>query len=201
MTTTCYRKRPVEVDTVQWTGDNEAELVEFTGHRFEAIPAAARAENPDVTAQVYDELHDTWVGVKTGQHIVRGVKGEFYPIAEDVLAETYERVEPGPAATEATDARTTTRVFAALHRAAEQDVTRVIDLYERWVKAGPPPIGTPMSRWWDKRLVELHDAILPPKTQLRTPDELRERAETDDITIHPAACTCTYGARCPNCRA
>jgi hypothetical protein len=35
-------------------------------------------------------LHTTWVGVKTGQWIVRGVKGEFYPIAEDVLAETYE---------------------------------------------------------------------------------------------------------------
>lgn len=35
-------------------------------------------------------------------------------------------------------------------------------LYERWVKAGPPPIGTSMSRWWDARLVELHHAIHPP---------------------------------------
>lgn len=69
---------------------------------------------------------------------------------------------PAPAVTEATDTATTTRVFAALHRSAEQDVTRVIDLYERWVKAGPPPLGTPVSRWWDKRLVELHDAIRPP---------------------------------------
>ncbi|MFB8772128.1 hypothetical protein [Streptomyces broussonetiae] len=57
------------------------------------------------------------------------------------------------------------RVFAALPRSAEQTVTRVIDLHERWVKAGPPPLGTPMSRWWDKRLVELHDAILPPDGQ------------------------------------
>jgi len=65
----------------------------------------------------------------------------------------------GPAATQATEAEKTARVFAALHRSAEQDVTRVIDLYERWVKAGPPPIGASLSRWWDERLIELHDAI------------------------------------------
>jgi hypothetical protein len=38
--------------------------------------------------------------------------------------------------------------------------TRVIALYEEWVKAGPPPFGTSLARWWDQRLVELHDAIL-----------------------------------------
>ena len=94
-----FRKRPVEVDTVQWTGSNEAELIDFTGHRFEAVRPEDRAENPEITAQVFDELHSTWVGVYTGQHIVRGVKGEFYPIAEDVLAATYE---PVPAAANTT---------------------------------------------------------------------------------------------------
>lgn len=66
-----------------------------------------------------------------------------------------------PAAPQPTDADTTTRVFAALHHSAEQDVTRVIDLYERWVKAGPPPLGVSLSRWWDARLIELHNAIRP----------------------------------------
>lgn len=64
-------------------------------------------------------------------------------------------------ATEATELETTARVFAGLHRSAEQDVTRVIELYERWVKEGAPPLGVPIARWWDKRLVELHDAIRP----------------------------------------
>jgi hypothetical protein len=57
--------------------------------------------------------------------------------------------ETAPARTQATEAEKTTRVIA---------------LYERWVKAGPPPLGTSMSRWWDARLVELHHAILPPVT-------------------------------------
>ncbi|MCI3246350.1 DUF6085 family protein [Streptomyces spinosisporus] len=77
---------------------------------------------------------------------------------------------PGPAATEATgatDRETTTRVFAALHQSAERDVSCVITLYERWVKAGPPPLGTLMSRWWDQRLAELHAAILPSADQAK----------------------------------
>ncbi|MFJ5638683.1 hypothetical protein [Streptomyces sp. NPDC093223] len=56
----------------------------------------------------------------------------------------------------------TTRLTAELARGAEADVKRVIALYERWTQAGPPPLGASMARWWDQRLVELREAILPP---------------------------------------
>lgn len=92
-----YRKRPVEVDTIQWTGDNIDELIDFTGGDFLLVNPGEGDFAPDVTAKVYDELHSTWVGVKSGQHVVRGVKGEYYPIAEDVFAETYERVDSSSA--------------------------------------------------------------------------------------------------------
>ncbi|WP_445524771.1 hypothetical protein [Streptomyces cyslabdanicus] len=102
MTSVRYRKRPVEVDTIQWTGDNEAQVQAFTGpQNFYALDDADRAnsDDPEATATVYDRLHSTWMLVYTGQHIVRGVKGEFYPIAEDVLAETYEPVLVDPVST------------------------------------------------------------------------------------------------------
>ncbi|MEI5520711.1 hypothetical protein WB388_08860 [Streptomyces brasiliscabiei] len=54
-----------------------------------------------------------------------------------------------------------TRALAGLARSDNDAVNRVMDLYERWVKAGPPPLGTSISREWDRRLVELRDAILP----------------------------------------
>lgn len=39
-------------------------------------------------------------------------------------------------------------------------------LRKTWIAAGPPPLGTSVSRWWDARLIELHDAILgQPKEQ------------------------------------
>lgn len=36
---------------------------------------------------------------------------------------------------------------------------RLADLHARWIKAGPPPLGTSINRWWDKRLVELGAAL------------------------------------------
>lgn len=140
MTVTRYRKRPVEVDTIQWTGHNEAEVQAFTGGpaKFYALDDEDRtnSDDPEATATVFDTLHNTWILVYTGQHIVRGVKGEYYPIAADVLADTYEPAD-----------------------AAEQGTTSAAALYEQWVKAGPPPIGVSLARWWDARLIELRKAI------------------------------------------
>lgn len=42
---------------------------------------------------------------------------------------------------------------------AEAGMRRVAALHDRWVKAGPPPLGTSISRWWDRRLVELRAAL------------------------------------------
>ncbi|MGW4300391.1 hypothetical protein ACWEHT_11500 [Streptomyces sp. NPDC004646] len=64
---------------------------------------------------------------------------------------------------------TTTGITAVLARMSEADVHRVTSLYERWVKAGPPPLGTSMARWWDARLVELRNAILPSDNQPGSP--------------------------------
>lgn len=44
-------------------------------------------------------------------------------------------------------------------------IRRVTALYERWLAAGPPPLGTLMARWWDARLVELREAIRPAAEQ------------------------------------
>jgi hypothetical protein len=87
---TCFRKRPVVVEAVRWTGDNEAQVREFADGLFKAVGPEGRNDDPDITAEVLDKLHSTWVGVKTGQWIVRGVKGELYPIDQEVLDETYD---------------------------------------------------------------------------------------------------------------
>lgn len=87
-----WRKKPVTVQAVQWTGDNEAELTAFAGDLFHAVDPDDRGDDPDQTAAIMDTLHNTWVRVYTGQWIIKGTKGEFYPITPEVLAETYERV-------------------------------------------------------------------------------------------------------------
>jgi hypothetical protein len=87
---TRWRKRPVTVKAVQWTGDNLPEVRQLAGECFDPLDEQDRAncDDPEATAQVYDKLHSTWVLVFTGQWIVRGVKGEYYPCAHEVLSET-----------------------------------------------------------------------------------------------------------------
>jgi len=86
MTIREYRKKPLTVRAVQWTGDNESELHVFTGGRFQAVDPEDRGDDPAITGAVLDVLHSTWVGVKDGQWVIQGVKGEHYPIDEEVLA-------------------------------------------------------------------------------------------------------------------
>lgn len=87
------RKKPVEISGVRWTGDNEDELVAFADNYFYAVDPEDRTDDPDQTGAVFDTLHSTWVGVYTGQWVLKGVRGEFYPCADDVLAETYDVVD------------------------------------------------------------------------------------------------------------
>jgi hypothetical protein len=94
-----WRKRPVVVDAVQWTGDNLDEIYEFAGcENFDMLDEQDRAncDDPEATASVFDKLHSTWVLVYTGQWVIRGIKGEFYPCADDVFRETYEPAAQEP---------------------------------------------------------------------------------------------------------
>jgi DNA repair ATPase RecN len=45
---------------------------------------------------------------------------------------------------------------------AEKRLARITALTDRWAQAGPPPLGTPLARCWDKRLAELNAALDEP---------------------------------------
>ncbi len=87
-----YRKKPIVIDAIQWTGDNDTDIHRFAPNHFYAVDPEDRtnSDDPDCTAAILDDLHSTWVGVKTGQWIIRGVKGEYYPCDAEVFATTYE---------------------------------------------------------------------------------------------------------------
>jgi hypothetical protein len=87
---TRYRKKPVIVDAVQWTGDNAAELATFAGKYFDVVDVQDRGDDPDKTAQVFDYLHSMWITMYNDQWVIRGVHGEFYPCDPAVFEQTYE---------------------------------------------------------------------------------------------------------------
>lgn len=84
MSIRAYRKKPVTVHAIQWTGDNYDEVKEFVGDSMETF-----------------HFKDT-IGIRTlegtmaayaGSYIIRGVQGEFYPCRSDIFEETYVEVE------------------------------------------------------------------------------------------------------------
>lgn len=79
-----FRKKPVVIEAIQFTGDNLYEVGEFIGgFEDEAEPGAIG----DCV------LIDTMEGVMRadiGDWIIRGVKGEHYPCKPDIFAATYE---------------------------------------------------------------------------------------------------------------
>jgi len=88
-----YRKKPVVIEAVQYTGtwDSVGEIQNFAGHHVEWVGEnfSYKGEPPMPTVK-------TWEGemfAKEGDYIVKGIDGEFYPIDEDIFNKTYEKVE------------------------------------------------------------------------------------------------------------
>jgi hypothetical protein len=79
-----YRKKPVEIDAIQYKGYYSDEIKEFFGgdaHEFDNAEGIRIATLEGVMlATPFD-----W--------IVRGVKGELYPVKPDIFEATYEAVE------------------------------------------------------------------------------------------------------------
>ena len=85
-----YRKKPIVIQAVQWTGRNAAEIKEFT---HDAFSPEHFLEYPECVAGIYDKLHGTWIRVNKLDWVIRGVKGEFYPCNAEVFIETFEPVQ------------------------------------------------------------------------------------------------------------
>ena len=80
-----YRKKPVVIDAVQFTGDNLDEIEAFVGKNL--------VGKMYLNDKVYDLAIRTREGLMsayTGDWIIKGVHGEFYPCAPDIFEETYE---------------------------------------------------------------------------------------------------------------
>lgn len=89
-----YRKKPVVVDAVQWTGSNHREMYDFlTGNVDGYIQASGDCFYIDHDKVAGGLVIKTLEGehiASTGDFIIKGVNGEFYPCKPDIFEKTYE---------------------------------------------------------------------------------------------------------------
>lgn len=84
-----YRKKPVVIEAVRWTGENGSEIEAFCGAN---VLFGTIYEPEPVCAACICTLEGKMYA-HPGDYIIKGVNGEFYPCKPDVFAKTYERVE------------------------------------------------------------------------------------------------------------
>jgi hypothetical protein len=80
-----YRKRPVVIDSVVYSGTNAADIAEFMN--VDEIESTAF----HITIPTLEGDHHAI----PGDYIIKGVNGEFYPCKPDIFHKTYERVDNG----------------------------------------------------------------------------------------------------------
>lgn len=85
-----YRKKPVEVQAIRFTGWNWSECLHFIGARPSIFDEQRRKGDPEFVD--IETLEGTMRCMK-GDYIIRGVNGEFYPCKADIFKKTYESVE------------------------------------------------------------------------------------------------------------
>jgi hypothetical protein len=84
-----YRKRPVKVDAVEWTGENAQEVAAFVGGQAELLEWGL-GKGKWIIFTLEGKME-----ASPGDYIVRGIKGEYYPVKPDIFKQTYEPVTDG----------------------------------------------------------------------------------------------------------
>ena len=76
-----YRKKPIVIEAIQYTGHNGKELVKFV-------------ENIIVNFnKFYIKTLEGQMEVSINDWVIKGVNGEFYPCKPDIFELTYEEID------------------------------------------------------------------------------------------------------------
>jgi hypothetical protein len=78
-----WRKKPVVIEAVQWSGNNQSEILEFCKD-FARIDIGNKLEIITLQGIMNASVND---------YIIKGVNGEFYPFKPDIFLKTYESAE------------------------------------------------------------------------------------------------------------
>lgn len=94
-----YRKKPVEIEAVKWTGENHREMFDFLTNytkRDEYMTTSGDNFYIDHSKVPGGLVIKTLEGehvASIGDYIIKGVAGEFYPCKPDIFEKTYEEVK------------------------------------------------------------------------------------------------------------
>lgn len=90
-----YKKKPIVVEAIRWTGSNLEEIRNFVGSDLieECVELFdIKRTLKKMLVDIAIETPEGTMRVDYGDYIIKGVKGEFYPCKSDIFEQTYEEV-------------------------------------------------------------------------------------------------------------
>jgi hypothetical protein len=82
-----FRKKPVEIEAVQFTRNNWEEIKKFTNDTAHSF-RTGRNELDYCIIPTLEGQHEA----TEGDYIIKGIAGEFYPCKPDIFEKTYDKV-------------------------------------------------------------------------------------------------------------
>lgn len=79
-----FRKKPVVIEAMCWNGQNQYAIFDWSGGQVAPSVSAQQLRVHTLEGALVANLGD-W--------IIRGVKGEFYPVESSIFALTYEPLD------------------------------------------------------------------------------------------------------------
>ncbi len=100
-----YRKKPVVIEASQFhkEGDHSDVILALKHRETGAIMGTSAPFTVPTKAVFAIKTLEGWHEVSPGDWIIRGVKGELYPVKDEIFRETYEPVEPDDSARSAAE--------------------------------------------------------------------------------------------------
>jgi len=90
-----YVKKPVVIEAIQWTGENDFDVMQFVGK------GQLQVSKPPRQFEFDNDITDAMVTIKIptlegdmicqrNDFVIKGIKGECYPCKPDIFELTYE---------------------------------------------------------------------------------------------------------------
>lgn len=87
-----YRKKPVEIEALQFTESNLDEILQWCGGDATYESMASGRNCLVIQTLESDSEAKTRHAAPLGHWIIKGVKGEFYPCEPEIFALTYDAI-------------------------------------------------------------------------------------------------------------
>lgn len=84
-----YLSKVVEVEAVQYTGDNYQEMKEFAGDNISEIDAQDRGDDPDCDLELLSSAHSNWIHIYKDDWVMRR-DGNYSRVNNDTFQQNYE---------------------------------------------------------------------------------------------------------------